>query len=130
MVMYEEIKVSSFICSLYLYVIMSLYFVQWKFGSDGKYSDSKENLATNRSNISNVTLVFDVFIYFLIYQLLFHIQNSNCCCNKKIENLDVNSSSRSESLSRPDYNDDNMPWFHGKITREEAETLLNPREVL
>lgn len=23
-----------------------------------------------------------------------------------------------------------MPWFHGKITRDEAETLLNPREVI
>jgi tyrosine kinase, putative len=22
-----------------------------------------------------------------------------------------------------------MPWFHGKIKREEAETLLQPREV-
>lgn len=23
-----------------------------------------------------------------------------------------------------------MPWFHGKITREEAESLLTPREVI
>lgn len=29
----------------------------------------------------------------------------------------------------PDVDDANMQWFHGKITREEAESLLTPREV-
>lgn len=117
----------------FLLLLSNNFIQQWKFGCDGKYSESKENLATNRGNtiptIPNSTTVLVEILCKIYSGFIIDYpfgQNSNCCCVNKNEN---NGDARGTSPSRPEMNDANMPWFHGKITREEAESLLTPREV-
>lgn len=50
--------------------------------------------------------------------------------NRK-DNTNINKhNNNNNNNNMPDVDDSNMQWFHGKITREEAEALLTPREVI
>ncbi|KAH9399025.1 hypothetical protein TYRP_018412 [Tyrophagus putrescentiae] len=96
----------------------------WTFGAERKFSDSKENLATNSTSGS-------------ISPTVPNSLSSNNCCFNSTKNEAVASPPpppisphhpHSHHPHRPDIGDANMPWFHGKITREDAEALLMPRE--
>ena len=69
----EEIKVIISPDCFILHIFLTLHIIiitiqQWKFGCDRKFSDSKENLATNQGNISSVdnTLVMLLVVWTLL----------------------------------------------------------------
>lgn len=76
------------------------------------------------------------FLYLNVY-ICFSIKKP-CCCQTTIPDIvDLDAPETALVGSRSDHHrsttpkivDESMGWFHGKITREEAEALLMPREV-
>ncbi|UXI15588.1 transcription initiation factor [Sarcoptes scabiei] len=88
--------------------------VKLRYGPDVKYPETKLESNTLRTNLSfqtNDTSKNDQSI---------KSSPHNTYQNEKIVNTDIDSKRPVEDAS--------MQWFHGKITREEAESLLMPRE--